>query len=229
MKRFYEKAAVAPLDSGYTVKLDQRPLKTPLKSALVTPTEALAALVAEEWNGQEEVIKPEAMHMTKLVNTAIDRVEARRAEIVAELIDYAGTDLICYYADYPEMLVSKQKELWQPYQNWMQEQFNIKLNTTSGIMHVAQDDSVAKQAASIISDIDSFRLTPLHAFTTGLGSFTLGLNVVLGDGTLDKIWPVAQVDELFQEEEWGVDEENTTRRKNLYYDLQTAERFLLAL
>lgn len=229
MKRFYKEVTLHQGDQGFSVSLDGREVKTPLKAALLIPTKALADHIAAEWDAQTDKIKPKEMHLTQLANTAIDRVEARRDEILAELTSYAGTDLICYYSDYPEALVEKQKALWAPFHAFLADQFGVTFQTTAGVMHVAQDDAVLAKLRAHIEGLDSFRLTALHAFTTGLGSFTMGLKLVHGQATLDQLWPAALVDELFQEEEWGADEENVTRRKTLYFDMQMAEKFLNSL
>ncbi|WND01578.1 ATP12 family protein [Temperatibacter marinus] len=229
MKRFYKSVAVIEKESGYSITLDQRNLKTPLKASLVMPTRALAAAVAEEWEAQEEIINTEAMPLTKLANTAIDRVNSRREDIIDELSAYSGTDLICYYAEYPEMLVERQKDAWSPYHGWLQETYGVTLKTTSGIIHVTQEADVLSRLKDEMKTIDSFRLTALHGFTTGLGSFTMGLSMIKNSVPLDTIWPAALVDELFQEEEWGADEEAVETRKNLYFDMQSTEKYLTYL
>ena len=70
-KRFYKDVTVTE-DLG--IALDGRPVKTPMKAPLVLPTRALADAVAAEWAEQGEEIKPATMYLTKLANTAIDRV-----------------------------------------------------------------------------------------------------------------------------------------------------------
>ena len=47
------------------------------------------------------------MPMTRRANTALDRVRGREAEIVEEMVEYAGSDLLCYRAERPEGLVSR--------------------------------------------------------------------------------------------------------------------------
>src|SRR5258708_22314797 len=51
MKRFYKETAVAAGDGGYRVLLDGKPMRTPAKAVLVTPTQALAEAIAAEWRG----------------------------------------------------------------------------------------------------------------------------------------------------------------------------------
>jgi chaperone required for assembly of F1-ATPase len=49
MKRFYKETAVDAGDGGYRVLLDGKPMRTPAKAVLVTPTRALAEAIATEW------------------------------------------------------------------------------------------------------------------------------------------------------------------------------------
>ena len=78
----------------------------------------------------------------------------------------------------------------------------------------------------ILLPFDSFKLTAMHAFTTGLGSFSMGLALVERADDLKSVWPAALVDELYQEEEWGEDFEAKQRRDQLFKDMQAAEQFL---
>ena len=49
MKRFYKETAVDAGDGGFRVLLDGKPMRTPAKAVLVTPTQALAEAIAAEW------------------------------------------------------------------------------------------------------------------------------------------------------------------------------------
>ncbi|HAC57735.1 MAG TPA: ATPase, partial [Rhodobiaceae bacterium] len=58
-----------------------------------------------------EEIDPRTMWLTKLANTAVDLVAPRREAVIAELVTYAGSDLLCYRAEHPDVLVARQKAL----------------------------------------------------------------------------------------------------------------------
>ena len=57
MKRFYKDPAVDVGDGGYRVLLGGKPMRTPAKAVLVTPTRALAEAIAAE--RQDVPDKPE--------------------------------------------------------------------------------------------------------------------------------------------------------------------------
>src|SRR5215472_8037568 len=106
--------ALLPVAGGFQPALDGRPLLTPAKAALTLPNLPFAEAVAEEWRSQGERIRPASMPLTQLANTAIDRVAPDPSATLGELLDYAGTDLVCYRAEAPATLVERQQRLWQP-------------------------------------------------------------------------------------------------------------------
>lgn len=93
-KRFYKEVAVTAGDGGFGIALDGRPLQTPGRTRLNVPTRALAEAIRDEWATQGDSLDTEALRLTRLANTAIDRVPVRRAEVVNEVAGYAATDLL---------------------------------------------------------------------------------------------------------------------------------------
>ncbi|RVB84374.1 ATPase, partial [Mesorhizobium sp. M7A.F.Ca.CA.002.04.1.1] len=111
-KRFYKAASVAPIDNGFAVHLDGKPVRTPGKALLVLPTEAAAALVADEFAAQSETIDPVKMPVMRLVNTAIDGVASDPQAVLEDILRFASSDLTCYRADAPQGLVERQNQHW---------------------------------------------------------------------------------------------------------------------
>src|SRR5690242_8755119 len=118
MKRFYAAVDTAPEAVGHVVCLDARPVRTPARNALAIPSLALAEAVAEEWRRQGEEIAPDMMPLTRLATTVLDLMPARREDAVDEAAGFAGTDLLCYRAAAPQVLVARQRAAWQPWLDW---------------------------------------------------------------------------------------------------------------
>ncbi len=137
-KRFWTKATAEPADTGFTVRLDGRAVKTPAKAPLLVPTLAMAQAIAAEWDAQQGRVRPETMPCTRAANSAIDKVAPLRAEVIAELAGYGGTDLICYRATGPEPLIDRQRAAWDPLLHWAATSLNAPLTATHGVMHIAQ-------------------------------------------------------------------------------------------
>ena len=129
-KRFYKTVGVEPLDDGFRIKLDHRPLKTPAGKAFALPTRALAEQVAAEWEAQEGAIDTSAMPISRLAFTAIDRGSEVRAELAEEFARYAGSDVLCYRAEHPAALVQREAAEWDPWLDWAGGE-GIALHTTA--------------------------------------------------------------------------------------------------
>src|SRR5438270_12552323 len=95
-RRFFAKAATAPLAGGHAVELDGKPVRTPAGRLLAAPAPALAEALAAEWDAQRDVIDPARMPLTRLANSIIDGVSERPDAVAAEIEDYLASDLVCY-------------------------------------------------------------------------------------------------------------------------------------
>lgn len=208
-RRFYKEARATP---EKTVTLDGQPIKTPGKRPLQLPTMALAEAIAAEWQAQGEKIDPATMTLTKLANTAIDRVAPSRVRIIAEMIDYAGSDLVCYRADRPPDLVASQRQHWDPVLAWAAAQLRADLVTATGVVHVPQPQAGLEALRTHFESIESFALTAIHNMMTLTGSGLIAAMVGKGALTPEHAWAAAHVDEDYQIAHWGWDNEAKAKR-----------------
>ena len=114
IRRFYKAVETRAAEGGLGVFLDGRGAKTPQGAALVLPTLPAAELVADEWAAQGEWIEFAQMPASRHAFTAIDRVAAARYETAAEVARFAGSDLLCYFAEEPVALIARQNASWGP-------------------------------------------------------------------------------------------------------------------
>jgi chaperone required for assembly of F1-ATPase len=229
VKRFYKDVAVGSEADGFTVLLDGKPVRTPARHVLVLPTQALAEAVAEEWRQQGETLEPQGMRVTRLAITAIDLMPGRRGDAVEEVAGYAGTDLLCYRADHPANLVARQAAAWQPWLDWAEQQHDARLVPASGIMPVAQPEPALRALHAAVERLGDWRLVGLHAATTLLGSLVLGLAFERGAIDSEQAFTTALLDELFEMEQWGEDDEQIRRHARIRADLVAADRYLRLL
>jgi chaperone required for assembly of F1-ATPase len=229
MKRFYKEAKVTAAGDEFGVQLDGKPLLTPGKRALRVPSRALAEAIAAEWQGQGVTVKPLELPLTRLVSTALDRVEPRNADVIGEIAKYATTDLLCYRADEPRELIERQAQIWQPLLDWTEARFAAPLTVTQGVLPVAQDLATLAAIERAIAAHDSLQLVALHLATTACGSVVLGLALLAERLSPEEAFAAAALDESFQIERWGEDAEQTQRRAALKEDIALAARFAALL
>jgi chaperone required for assembly of F1-ATPase len=228
-KRFYKQAATAAKDGGAAVLIDGRQLRTPGKVALLTPTLALAEACAAEWNAQEEVVRPDTMPLTRLVNVALDHTARTRDIIIESIAGYAATDLVCHRADHPEALVVRQATAWDPLVAWADEALGAPLTVVSGVIAADQPLKAREAFERAARDHDDFALTGL-AHAVGIsGSGVLGF--ALSSGRLDSVaaFEAACLDDLWQLETWGEDHVARKRLDHLEAEFVALGRYFTAL
>jgi chaperone required for assembly of F1-ATPase len=224
-KRFYQTVSIASTDEGWQVLLDGRGVKTPKRLTLLLPSKALAEAIAAEWNAQVGSIDPRSMPLTKLANTTLDGVIGREEAVAAEIVGYAGNDLLCYRAERPDTLVELQRQQWDPLLVWARDHFGAPLALTTGVMPVTQPDVAVARLREAIEALDAFALAACHVMTTLTGSAVLALAHMHGRLDLDETWAAAHVDEDFQITRWGEDAEAKKRRDLRGMEMAAASKF----
>ena len=227
-KRFYKHADVAEGADGFALVLDGRAVKTPGRRSLVAPVRALAETMAAEWNAQGELLDPLAMPMTRLGNSVVDGVTDRVAAVADDLAGYFGSDLLFYRASHPESLVARQAEHWDPVLDWARDTLGAHFMLAEGVMHVRQPDAALAAARAALPD-DPWRIAALHLVTTITGSALLALALMRRVRDPAQAWTAANVDEDWNFDTWGRDEEALRRRASAERDFLTAAEVLRVL
>lgn len=235
IKRFFTEATAEPADNGFQIRFDGREARTPARAPIVLPTEAAAGIVAAEWNAQGQIVQPGEMPAVRLVNSVIDGVTRSMAEVQAEVVKFAGTDLLCYRADAPDELVAIQQAAWDPVLAWARDELGARFYLAEGIMHVAQPahalEAMDRAVTAALGQGPGapFRLGALHVMTTLTGSALLGLATLMQAMAPAEAWAKAHVDEDFQISRWGEDAEAAERRARRWREMETAARLASAI
>ncbi|MFN4157952.1 MAG: ATP12 family chaperone protein [Gemmobacter sp.] len=207
LKRFWAEARAAEVPSGFAVHLDGRPVRTPAKAPLVLPTRALAEAVAAEWQAQEGEVRPALMPLTRIAHSAVDQVTPQFNAVVDMLAAYGGTDLLCYRAVAPAELVARQAAGWDPLLAWAADALGAPLRAVPGVMHVAQEGASLGALDGRLRAMTAFELSAAHDLVAIPGSLVLALAVSEGRLTADAAFTLSRIDETWQAELWGPDEE----------------------
>lgn len=224
-KRFWKEAAVEAVGGGFTVRLDGRPVRTPAKALLVVPTSGLAEAIAREWDAQSGLVKPEIMPFTRSANSAIDKIIPQFDAVVEMLAAYGGTDLLCYRATGPESLVARQEAGWDPLLDWAATTLDVPLVATAGVMHIAQTPAALSRLHGFVAALTPFQLAAFHDLVAISGSLVLALALTRCRLTAPEAWALSRIDEAWQIERWGEDEEASASEAVREADFLQAARF----
>lgn len=206
-KRFWKSAAVVNEDAEFAIELDGRRVRTPAKAELRLPARPMAEAVAAEWLEQGDVVNPLSMPVTRSANAAIDKVRHQHREVADMLAAYGDADLLCYRAESPQELVDRQLEQWDPPLDWASDTLGVRLSVHHGVIHHPQAEEDMARLSERVHAMSDFQLAAFHDLVSLSGSLILGFAAALDWCEPEAIWTLSRLDELWQEEQWGPDEE----------------------
>jgi chaperone required for assembly of F1-ATPase len=228
-RRFYAEVATKPVEGGHGLHLDGRLARTPGARPLVLPTPALADVIADEWRAQDEQILYATMPATRLAHTALDVVSKARGLSVEGVTRFAGADLVCYFAEGPGSLVRRQEETWGPLLDWARDDLGLALNRARGIVHAPQPPEALARLEAIATPLGAFDLAGLAFAAPLFGSAVIALALRAGRIDAAQAMAASRLDEIFQEERWGVDAEAAALVDVLAAEAAMVERWFRAL
>jgi chaperone required for assembly of F1-ATPase len=123
------------------------------------------------------------------------------------IADYGDSDLLCYRAPGPEGLIARQAQMWDPLLDWAKARLGVRLSTASGVIHVPQDAAALSVLSERVHAMDDFALAAFHDLVSLSGSLILGFAAMLDYRPAAEVWRLSRLDEDWQIEQWGSDEE----------------------
>jgi chaperone required for assembly of F1-ATPase len=225
MKRFYRETGVAERDGRWHVLLDGRAVKTVGGRPQALPTEALARALAAEWAAQGDQIDPATFLYRDLADYALDVVAARPEDAHAAILPYGETDTLCYRAEAGDPLRREQDLVWEPLLAEAEAALGLRFERIGGIMHRPQPAETRAGLAAALAGFDAFQLAPLQTLTALAASLVIGLAALAPGADVADLWTAAHLEEDWQAERWGRDEEAEARRETRRQAFHAAARF----
>jgi chaperone required for assembly of F1-ATPase len=230
IRRFYREATVGEHEGRFRLLLDGRPAKTPARQPLALASRSAADLLAAEWAGQGETIRPTDMPLTKIVNSGLDSVAGNADAVADDIARYAGSDLVCYRAGDPARLVAWQSAAWDPVLAHARERHGLRFVLAEGVIHVSQPPETLSAVRALVGrTADPVALAAMHVLTTIGGSALIALAVADGGLAAEAAFDAAEVDERWSAETWGADAEAAARTALRRRDFLAAAGLLSAL
>lgn len=230
-KRVWRTARAERDGTGFSVMLDEAPLRLPSGAVLAVPEPALARAVAAEWadaggGAPGGALQPDALRLTQLAAARQERVAPDRDRMVEHLLGYLDGDTLRYRAAEDGPLRFKQDRAWDPWLLRWAERTGTTLPVVSGVMPSPAGTAATGRGRDLLAATTDAELTALAVLVPALGSLLLALAVV--DGALEarEALGLSMLDEHDQRARWGAVSESEERETILDRDVAAAETFL---
>ncbi|MDG2002530.1 MAG: ATP12 family protein [Novosphingobium sp.] len=225
MKRFYKEASVSQGDGGWQVLLDGRSIRTAAGKPQLLPTRQLAEAMAGEWASQGEKLDPKTFPLRDLADFALDSVSADRATTIAELVRYSEGDTLCYRADAGEPLHQRQIASWEPLLASAEQRWDVHFSRIEGIVHQPQPAETLSRMEAVLVAQSDFTLAALRMMASLAASLVIALAATSEDADAETLWAAANLEEDWQAEQWGRDNEAQVLRQTRLEAFALAMRF----
>ena len=126
----------------------------------------------------------------------------------------------------PLPLVARQAADWDHWLDWAARSLQAPLVVTVGVIPVPQPAPSLATLTARVAAMSPFGLVALHDLTAISGSLVLGLAVAAGRLTAVQAFDLSRIDEVWQAEEWGQDEEAAQVQALKRQAMDEAGRFL---
>ena len=162
--------------------------------------------------------------MQKVLQQAIKEIKEYRTEITQKLLEFARTDVLFFWGEKKELFLRQEKE-WLPILAWAEDLLKVKLNKTNDLK-MPENEKMQDPLKKIFEEMSDTELACYYAAALNMRSVLLALAFVKGKLTAEKACHLAYLEEVWQNEIWGEDEDALNRRQERCEELKEIESYL---
>ena len=197
-----------------------------MKKRLTILNSKIAQEIKKEWNQDTSVLDTDAMIFYGIISTSIDKIINNRMSYINDILSFIDTDLICYRAEEPNDLVQWQNKNWDPILLKVEKYINNKVDIFKGIMPSKQKKEIKFKITTFLTKFSDLEIIVLHRITNITGSVFLSLCILNNELIKEKAFELSHLDELWQAENWGFEEEASSNREKINFELNRTMYFL---
>lgn len=164
------------------------------------------------------------MTVAKLEKAAVE-IGANRREIADKIENFMMTDMLLFWGTEKDLVV-RQEKLWGPILEWAKQVFETDFVKTHGLDVPEQDEKFGEKLRSFINNLSDRELAAFYLAALNMRSVLLAAALVKGRISAEEAFRAAYLEELWQAENWGADEEAEKKRGELRRELIDIEKFL---
>ena len=162
--------------------------------------------------------------MKNILNKAVHEIVNYREDIEIKLLEFAKTDLLFFWSEKNDLYLRQKKE-WQPILDWVEDTLLVKINITSKL-DVPNNEELQNSLKGLFAKMTEKELACYYAAALNMKSVLLALALVKGKIDAKEAGKLSYLEELWQNEMWGNDEEAIKRRKERCDELVEIESYL---
>ena len=162
--------------------------------------------------------------MKKTLDRASKEIAQYRGDIEKKLLEFSETDLLFFWSEKKDLFI-KQQSLWQPVISWAEDLLNVKIEKTDKL-DTPDNSAMSKPLQMLFSEMSDKEFACYYAAALNMKSVLLALAMIKGKINAKTAGELSYLEELWQNEKWGSDNEAVKRRNERCSELDEIERYL---
>lgn len=163
--------------------------------------------------------------MSDYLQKTAKEIGKNRQEVIDRLVRFSLTDLLLFWGQQKD-LIKKQEQIWGPLLQWASQSFEAKFVKTSSLDVPEQDKTSGYRLKLFLESLSDKELAAFYVAALNMKSVLLAAALVKGRINAQEAFEAAYLEELWQAENWGVEEEAEKRRQEVKQELLEVEAFL---
>lgn len=163
--------------------------------------------------------------MQNYLEEAQKEIAKNSGEVIDRLVKYSLTDLLLFWGQEKD-LIERQTEVWGPILKWAKQELDTKFITTQSLDVPEENRTSSYRLKQFMETLSNKELTAFYGAALKMRSVLLAAALVKGKISAEEAFNAAFLDELWQAENWGADEEAEARRQTIKNEIFEIEKFL---
>lgn len=156
--------------------------------------------------------------MQKNLSKAVEDIAKYKSSMQQQLLEFSQTDMLFFFSEKKE-LYKLQKQYWMPIIEWAEKLLGMKL-TISNSLSVPSNEGLKEALEKQIKLLNDKEFCCWYAAALNMRSVLLGLALIKNKCNAKDAAYLSALEELWQNEQWGEDEEakeaRTIKEKELF-------------
>lgn len=166
------------------------------------------------------------MTMTTKLQTMTKDVSLHRDEIIERMVNFSLTDTLLFRSPNAAELIEEERQIWDPIIDWVQKSVNANYEVSESLDVPQKNNASLPHLQVFLESLSDKELAAFYEVAKITKSVFLAAAMVKKRVTADEAFKAAFLEEIWQADKWGHDEEADKRRELIRKELADVEKFL---
>lgn len=163
--------------------------------------------------------------MSKYLEQITKDIALQREEIIKRMVQLSLTDVLLFWGQQKE-LIERQKKAWEPILKWVNEILEAEMKYTNSLDVPEQPKESGYRLQNFLEHLSDKELAGFYVAALNMKSVLLAAALVKGKVNSEEAFKAAFLEELWQNENWGMVHEAMKKREELKQELIDVENFI---